>query len=294
MDEHFLNQLFEGVYKVDAQRKIMYWNEGAKNITGYDAIEVIGKHCYNNILNHQSEDGTALCFAGCPLRASIHDSKIREAKVTLRHKDGHRVPVFVKTIPTISNDSKVEECFEIFTVIKEHDDLLTDFNKLSKEAYEDLLTGVSNRRYVASYIESKIQEFRNFNIPFGVSFIDIDNFKKVNDVYGHQTGDDILIAIASTIRSNLRSNDMIGRWGGEEFVIVYSAINLNTLVKITEKVRSLIESTQVKCNDEDVAVTASIGATMVTETDDLESIIARADNLMYRSKVAGKNRVSIY
>jgi diguanylate cyclase (GGDEF)-like protein/PAS domain S-box-containing protein len=292
MHDGILDQLFEGVYIVDPSRKITFWNEGAEQTTGYKADEVMGKSCFNNILNHQGEDGTALCFAGCPLKASLNDGNIRSANVTLQHKDGYRVPVNVKTVPITNNEGKITGCYELFTIIKNNDDIITNLNRLSKDAYEDPLTGVSNRRFISSYIESKIHEYKTFGIPFGINFIDIDDFKKVNDIYGHHIGDEVLKTVSATIKNNLRSNDLVARWGGEEFIIVFGGISQDTMPMVSEKMRRLVQTSRLRRPEGDITVTISVGATMIRDTDHISSIIARADELMYQSKQKGKNLVT--
>ncbi len=91
----------EGVYFVDTDRKITFWNDYAQEITGFSATEVLDSHCYDNILNHVDDAGTQLCKTGCPLHKTIEDSIKGEASVYLHHKDGHRVPVVVRTFPCL-------------------------------------------------------------------------------------------------------------------------------------------------------------------------------------------------
>lgn len=94
-----LENLNDGVYYVDNDRKITYWNKSAERITGYTAEEVVGSFCYDNILQHIDEKGTQLCKNGCPLSLTISDGNIRDINVCLHHKDGYRVPIYVRSIP---------------------------------------------------------------------------------------------------------------------------------------------------------------------------------------------------
>ena len=95
----YLGQLFEGAYVVDTERTILYWNKAAEELTGYREKEVIGKHCYDNILMHVDDKGTNLCKGMCPLEGSLRDGLVRDVSVFLRHKNGHRVPVHVRAVP---------------------------------------------------------------------------------------------------------------------------------------------------------------------------------------------------
>jgi len=296
MDKHFLDMLeylYEGVYFVDTNRTITYWNKGAEKITGYTATEVENRKCYENILNHKDENNTSLCHNGCPLHATIGDGNQREARVYLQHKKGHRVPVTVRTMPVYDENNKINGAIEIFIDDKNETKLLSNLEQYRKEASEDTLTGLSNRRYIKSIIESKIIEFHEINIPFGVAFIDIDYFKKVNDDYGHDVGDEILKLVAHTLESNLRHHDAVGRWGGEEFIAIFSDIDAEGMSIITEKLRFLVEASKLRLNDNELHVTISIGSTISKPEDNAESIVKRADELMYQSKIAGRNRATI-
>lgn len=125
-------------------------------------------------------------------------------------------------------------------------------------------------------------------------FIDIDHFKQFNDIYGHDVGDKVLCMVAATLKQNLRKTDTVGRWGGEEFLaILYDATSFDVLKSICEKLRTLVELSRLDLADNSLNVTISIGATLLLPHDTPESIVRRADELMYQSKQAGRNRISI-
>jgi len=288
-----LENLYEGVYFVDKLRTITSWNKGAQEITGFTSEEVVHRKCYANILNHVDINGVALCFDGCPLHATIQDGEAREANVFLQHKNGHRVPVKIKALPIINNEGNIEGAVEIFSEIQDNSSIQNEIVQLQKEASLDPLTKVPNRKYLNAIIESKIREYKTVKVSFGINFIDIDNFKHVNDTYGHAVGDEILKLLVQTIQSNLRKYDVIGRLGGEEFVIVYSDLSQDDLSSVSEKIRILIASSVLRVPQHELKITVSIGATFVGGSDTVTSIIDRADSLMYKSKKDGKNKVTI-
>ncbi len=292
-NEDIIGNLFEGAYFVDKERTITSWNRGAEEITGFTAAEVLNRKCYDNILNHVDENGVGLCFQGCPLQASMVEGVSREASVYLQHKDGHRVPVLVRAIPLFNEKNEAIGAMEFFSENKKEHSLLSKIERYRKESSEDQLTQIPNRRYLETIIESKVREFQTVNTPFGICFLDIDNFKRVNDDYGHDIGDEILKIVSKTVQSNLRNSDSIGRWGGEEFIIVFSNLDIHGLSIVSEKIRYLIENSKYRSGKTEVQVSVSIGATISLETDTVKSIIKRADELMYQSKLDGKNRVTI-
>lgn len=289
-----------GVYFVDNERKITFWNKGAADLSGFDYNEVVGKYCFNNILNHVDEEGNRLCIEGCPLKATIHDGKDREAVVYLHHKAGHRVKVKVEATPVFEN-GKIIGAVEVFQKIDENHmtrkvEVLDEYSvdDLKILALYDQLTGVPNRRYVSSFLSSKMNEYKALGIKFGVLFIDIDNFRIFNNTYGHDLGDKVLQVVSNTFLNGVRKSDLVARWGGEEFVIVLPMVNKQELKKIAEKVRMLVENSVLRENGIEHKVTVSIGGSILSKKDkDENNVVKRADKNMYFSKQNGKNHVTI-
>lgn len=169
-----------------------------------------------------------------------------------------------------------------------------DKRKLNDLLMRDELTKVFNRRYLDFKLNNIIKEAEEFNTKFGVLFIDIDYFKRVNDTYGHNIGDEVLKVVSKTINSNIRKNDILGRWGGEEFIAIIKVDNKKELISIAEKLRKKVGETYFTLNDkEKVSVTISIGGTIYNKNEDIVSLISRADNNMYNSKKTGRNKVTI-
>lgn len=287
-----LENIDEGVYFVDTKRTLTFWNKGAEKITGFSSDEILGRKCFSNILNHVDEQGTHLCHNGCPLHQTLSDGMERINTVYLHHKDGNRVPVKVKVLPIKENDTIVG-AVEIFT-----DESLSPIRYKELENYKmlammDQLTDIPNRRYVDSFLESKLREAKDLAIPFGILFIDIDHFKMVNDTYGHDIGDEILKMVAKTTSSVIRSTDLLGRFGGEEFIAILTGMSEDFLLKKAEQLRMLIENSRKRLGDGNdlLGVTVSIGATMYQEDSDIKDIIKRADTLLYKAKESGRNQV---
>jgi diguanylate cyclase (GGDEF)-like protein/PAS domain S-box-containing protein len=287
-----VENLYDGIYFVDKNRKIIFWNKGAEYITGFKESEVKGRFCYDNILNHVNDDGCALCWNGCPLQKTNEDGITREVCVYLHHKNGHRIPVSVRAVAIYDGDEIIGS-IEVFKDETENRKILENLGEFETQALYDSLTGLRNRRYLEAYIGSKINEFETLEIPFGIAFIDIDKFKDFNDVYGHDTGDEVLKMVARTFTGSIRNTDVIGRWGGEEFVAVFEGVDELNLLHLSEKIRMLVETSSIKYNDENIRVTISVGATIFKKDDTGESAIRRADLLMYQSKLGGRNKVTV-
>jgi diguanylate cyclase (GGDEF)-like protein/PAS domain S-box-containing protein len=291
--KRILENLHDGLYFVDRDRVITYWNKAAEQISGFTADEVIGRRCADNILTHVDSDGDALCGGNCPLAATIADGNPREAEVYMHHRDGHRIPISVRVSTLTDRDGKVIGGIELFTDISNYAANELRVKELEKAALLDSLTQLANRNYIETEIHSRLEEKRRFNIPSGILFIDIDHFKKINDMYGHNVGDDVLKFTAKTFVANARPFDLYGRWGGEEFIGIIRNINRKDLELFGNRLCSLIESSYIIHKNEKIHITISIGATLAGTDDTIDSLIKRADTLLYKSKETGRNRLTI-
>lgn len=285
-----LNGISEGVYFVDINRKISFWNRAAEEITGYLSKEIVNRYCCDNILNHVDEKGNKLCISGCPLLDTMNDGKPREQKVYLRHKNGFRIPVIVKVI-SIYEKGKIIGAVETFTDVSPNKMLLQSNNNLMENIFKDELTKLPNRKYLNVHLNSVMLKYKNLKTPFGLMFLDIDFFKKVNDNYGHNTGDKILKMVAKVFGNACRDNDVIGRWGGEEFIGVFENIDEKKIMEIADRIRMLIENSELDIDNEKIKVTISIGASLIRDDEIIESLIKRADEGVYLAKKNGRNRV---
>jgi diguanylate cyclase (GGDEF)-like protein/PAS domain S-box-containing protein len=288
-----IENIFDGLYLVDKDHCIIYWNQVAETITGYRADEIIGRRCRDNILVHVDANGKNLCHSKCPLAATIADGTLRDAEVYLHHKDGHRVPVWVRAAPLRDTAGNIIGAAELFTDLSANNAITTKVQELEKLSLLDNLTQLANRRYLEIELDSRISEKQRYDTDFGIVFMDIDWFKQVNDTYGHDVGDRVLKVVARTFMNTARPSDLMGRWGGEEFVGILKRMDDDGLRSTAERIRSLVEKSHLRENGLTLKVTVSIGATLAESTDTAESIVKRADTLLYRSKANGRNRCTI-
>jgi diguanylate cyclase (GGDEF)-like protein/PAS domain S-box-containing protein len=284
-----IENLHDGLYIVDRNRVIIYWNKAAEHISGYTAKEVIGKSCADNILTHVDSEGNNLCTGMCPLAATIADGKPREAELFMHHKNGHRIPVSVRINTITGKDGNIIGGIELFTNISNQMATKMRVKELEKLALIDNLTQLANRHFLEQEIQSSFEEKKRLNISFGILLMDIDHFKKVNDTYGHDVGDEVLKFISNTFISNTRPFDLFSRWGGEEFIGIIRNVNGQDLEVLGNRIRLLIKNSYIIHENKNLHVTISIGATIAKTGDSIESLIKRADTLLYKSKEAGRN-----
>jgi len=290
-----IDNLYDGVYFCSRERVITYWNKGAERITGYTSQVVVGRSCRDNVLNHITANGVHLCETLCPLAACMEDGKVREADVFLHHADGHREPVLVRAAPMYDAEGNIIGAVETFSSDMGLRAVRQELHELRHAVQTDTLTSIRNRHYLEGRIQGVIAELKQRpGTLVGLLFMDIDHFKQVNDTYGHDAGDKVLQMVAATLEHNLRDSDVIGRWGGEEFLaILYDVASLEALKFISEKLRMLVEFSRLDLAATSLVVTISVGATLLLPTDNPESFVLRADALMYQSKQAGRNQVSL-
>ncbi len=182
-------------------------------------------------------------------------------------------------------------------LLKKERQLTAELNGMNESlrilATMDSLTGVFNRRTILESLEKELHRSHRYGKVFGIILTDIDFFKMVNDTYGHQTGDNVLKCVCDNISANIRVNDVIGRYGGEEFLIIMPETDTDQAAIAAEKLRSAIESMALSQENIQVKVTASFGVSSYRQNDDTKMIIARVDKALYESKKNGRNRVTV-
>lgn len=170
--------------------------------------------------------------------------------------------------------------------------------ELEEHAVTDPLTGLLNRRGFLTYVEDAVarSKRRESASPVSIILIDIDHFKMVNDVYGHNGGDKVLKAVARLLKENVRGADKVGRWGGEEIIVLLEGADEEDAYKRAEGFRKMISSLQIKKNGRIISVTASLGVASRTQDDGFDSntLIKRSDKALYEAKDAGRDRVVLW
>jgi diguanylate cyclase (GGDEF)-like protein len=166
--------------------------------------------------------------------------------------------------------------------------------RLEELATTDPLTGLANRKQIMTSLDLQMDGFSRHGTKFSLLMLDIDFFKKVNDTYGHQAGDSVLVELASILRTILRTLDTAGRYGGEEFVVILDTADQSQAVQSAERIRQAVERHVFSFHGHELRITVSIGASVIYPTDEtVDSLIARVDKALYMAKSEGRNRVCI-
>ena len=291
--KELLDHMSDGVYFVDRERRIQYWNEGACRLTGYQAKDIVGRFCHDEILCHVDYTGKRLCQEGCPLSACMADGKQREASVFMRHEQGRRVPVHVRVQPIRRADGTIAGAVEIFNDDSAQSEALRKAEDLNRLAFLDHLTKLPNRRFLEMSLSTALSEYQVHHDPFGVMMIDLDQLKNINDTFGHGCGDRALQEVAKILAGSLRPTDTVGRWGGDEFLAIMGHLDHPVLKRLAERCVAMVNQASISGNDEKlVSLSISVGATLAGAVVTGEELVHRADKLLYESKKAGRSRAS--
>lgn len=288
--ERLLDHLYDGVYFVDRNRIIRYWNHAAERLSGYSSSEVVGRACQDNILCHTDCQGTLLCKRGCPLLKSMREDEPISARVFLKHRKGHRVPVDVSVMPIYDDNGKSVGAVEIFRDASPVVALELAYRQMRELAEKDPLTGAINRRQALEILDRQMTLQRESGMPFSLIMADIDHFKLVNDSFGHAVGDEALKAFESCLEAKSRGSDIVARIGGEEFLIILPNLDVSHALQIAERLRKSVAKIRIADPDA-LRLTASFGVAEADPNESLDHLLARVDAALYRAKRLGRDRV---
>lgn len=292
------------VSKTNPKGVITYVNDKFCEISGYSRDELIGKP--HNVIRHPDMPREAFK----DLWDTIKSKKSWNGVVTNMRKDGSQYIVDTTVIPILDVDGDVVEYIAIrhdITELEETKQQLRNINKamknkvdelysmtntLEQKAYKDNLTGINNRENFEEIFGLEIANSNLNNQPLSLIIFDVDNFKLVNDTYGHQAGDLLLKDLVTLIGNNIKNGDIFARWGGEEFVILTPATEMNGAYNLAENLRKLVQSNVFKYVENNL--TLSFGIAELSKDDTKKTLFEKADKAMYEAKKNGRNKTEIY
>lgn len=295
--ERFLNTIFDSIRDpfsiLDSDYRIIRVNEAYARMKSKSTQDLIGKICYEVLENRDS-----VCDA-CVIKRTFDaaDPFAKDKIVTL--PDGSEVWVEIYTYPIIDEDGRVSHVIEYIRDItdrkkseEERKHLIEELNHLSRT---DSLTGLLNRRALTERLEYEVNRAKRYHSELSLILCDIDNLKAINDTYGHNEGDRALQILSGTFSELVRRPDIVGRYGGDEFMLILPETPISGAVNLAERVRTSVEKAGFKLTDEErIPISLSLGATSLhAADDDVNSLVQRSDDALYISKQTGRNKVTI-
>lgn len=250
-------------------------NDAMCNLSGYRRGEVVGRP--SSIFQHDSTEPSDFV----EMWQKISDGQTWQGEFHNQHRNGESFWLNTYISPRYDNEGQKVGYISVSSDI-------TDKRKLQTISDKDVLTGLYNRSKLNHVLDSEYKRSQRYAAPFSVLILDIDHFKTINDSHGHLVGDKTLVEVSNLLRYNVRQTDFIGRWGGEEFIVVCPNTELKEGVLVAEKLRKSIEHFQF---EEVEKVTVSIGVTAFDGGHDIQKMLEVADQNLYKAKATGRNRV---
>ena len=287
-----LDTLSEGVTFVNHDRQICYWNRGAAEITGYRDFHVLGQRCSDGLLEHVDEEGRPLCGDRCPLASTLADGVSREIRGYLHHREGHCVPVLVRTSAIRASRGTVTGAVEVFSDTTPQLRSEERIRELKLLSLLDPVTGVGSRRWAEMTIRNRVVERDRYGLSSGVLLIDVDGFAGIRERHGPETADRLLRVMARSLEGALRAEDFLGRWGDDEFLVVLASVNPGQLASTAQRVRLLAARSTV-AGVPAMSHTVSIGAALARTGETANSLTRRIEERVGTAREGGGDRVEI-
>lgn len=288
---HVLESLYDAYYITDSDLRLVVCSHGLTRLFP-DSAFVPGEPWSRRLIGGIDERGHTLPDTAYPLHKVLDTNQPHCSILRLPSDSGQRHEVEFHAIPLQDARGGLHGVAEIVRDLSHSKRNAALYTELRQAANHDPLTGVANRGQLESRLSDLYADFEQspHPEPFSVIFLDIDHFKRINDTYEHATGDEVLVNLVRLLEDELYSGETLGRYGGEEFLILCPGTDLEHAVKRAERVRRAIQNANLVANRE-IPVTASLGVSEIGPEEPAEAVLHRADQALYDAKRSGRNRV---
>ncbi len=268
------------VFITDAEGAIQRVNPAFTRLTGYTDEEAIGRH--PGELLHSGYQGWAFYQA---MFEQLKHQGAWEGEIWDQRKDGAIIPLYMSVSAIRDQQGAIEHYVAVCHDISRQKQLEAE---LERQAFYDRLTEVSNRRHFESLLEQESQRAQRYGHALSLVFLDVDHFKALNDAYGHELGDRVLVELVQLLQQRLRASDVVGRWGGEEFLVMLPETRCGQACQVAESLRAQVQETPMPGAG---SITISLGVAEYQRGEALKDFIKRADDALYDAKSSGRNCV---
>jgi PAS domain S-box-containing protein len=273
-----LDHFDEGVYMVDRDRRIVYWNRAAEEITGYRQHEVVGCCCAAGLLMHADEDGTVLCTGSCPLEQVMEDGVSSERTLTLKHKDGFRLPVRVRAMAIRDAAAGCAGAVEVFSPATPSG--YETFGNLRAHGCLDEETGAAARPWGELWAEQRIAEMERFGMPLGWLSVELNDVQRTESGCGHGAVTAALATLARTLQSNLSPADVLTRWDRAAFRVSLHNCAPGQLAEVSRSVARLAQLSEFRWWGERIPLAVRVRAVLAHPGDTLATLEARLSGVL--------------
>jgi|GEM_PF-3194752 len=290
-----VRQAYESIVMTDLEANIEYVNPAFEKVTGYKKEEMIGRNA--GIL----KSGLQSDQVYKDMWNTLNRDMVWHGELKNKRKDGGIYLEEVRISPVFGTKGKkisyiAVKC-DVTELRKVQEELEKSEQRFKELSMMDYLTSLYNRRHIFERIEELIERRNRFNETFAIAIIDLDHFKKINDKYGYKAGDKVLRSVARLLKSQVRKYDVVGRYDGEEFIILFPEINRKEALHVMERIKGFTEDMKVVYDKNEMYVTFSCGIADIEEVKKprkhVDMIVEKADRRLYKAKENGRNRIVI-
>ncbi|MGQ0635157.1 MAG: diguanylate cyclase [Planctomycetaceae bacterium] len=288
---YLLENLYDGFYLVDSDLKFVVWNGGLQKLLGHSDDELLQRPWSSRLLQYADGRGRELSEGELPMRQAVESGRAAAGAVRVRNAEGRVVDVEVQTVPLVDDWGRLRGVAEIFRSASRNRLPPREFRDLRLAASRDPLTGVANRGELEAQLKQLLSESvgEQPTAPCSAIFLDVDHFKEINDTFGHAVGDIVLIEIARLLQQETYAGEFVGRYGGEEFLVLCPATDIDQAIPRAERMRLAIAGLELS-ELEQWPLTASFGVTQALPGDTTGAMMRRADKALYAAKNGGRNQ----
>jgi diguanylate cyclase (GGDEF)-like protein/putative nucleotidyltransferase with HDIG domain len=288
-----LEQVYDGFFLVDSDLRYVIWSTGAERLLGHRIADLSGRMWNSAPLGYSDPAAKGVPNStDSPLQCVLSTRQPHARTLQLRRADGSLMVVETQTLPLVDARGHLQGVLEAFRGPDRSQRAPQGYrDQLRRAACTDPLTGLSNRGELERLLKQTLEDAQGIEWaePFSVVFLDVDHFKKINDSFGHAAGDAVLQAVAECLRSEAHSSEIVGRYGGEEFIIICPGAVNDFAVRRAERFRQAVARLKVR-ELQGRRITASFGVSQAEEEDTVHDVIDRADRALYMAKNHGRNQ----
>jgi diguanylate cyclase (GGDEF)-like protein/putative nucleotidyltransferase with HDIG domain/PAS domain S-box-containing protein len=288
---YLLENLYDGFYVVDADLRFVVWNDGVHRLVGLPADRLLDRVWTSHTICYADADGRELTDRELPLRQAQESGKATSRHVKIMDAAGSWRDIELQSVPLIDDAGRLRGVAEMLRDNLRSDVEPRQHREMQRAANRDPLTGVANRNELRSQINQLFTAANKdgWKLTFSLIFVEIDHFKQINDQFEHGTGDRVLIEAARLLQQETYSGEIVGRYGGEQFMIVCPTTGGDQAFKRAERIRLTLSQLQVE-DLADWSLTGSFGVTHAVSGDTIESLLSRVDKALYTATHAGRNQ----
>jgi two-component system cell cycle response regulator len=288
-----LDSLQTGVYIVDRNRRIRFWNEGAEQITGYLRQDVVGRFLRDHLLTTGDKAKDLDSDPDDPLNLAFRDGKPSSMDVSILHKEGYRVPIVLRTLPIRNSHGAVVGAAESFERNRSASEWTRRQSTFADLACLDSATGVAARSFMETQLREHVDIFAENNAPFGILLVQIDHLEEFRASRGPGVVSTILRVIAQSVQNCLRPTDLVGCWGENQFIAILLNCRESEVALVGERIRRMVAQAEVEWWGDTFSVTSPMGGAGCRPGDELEALVARAAASLEESIGKGGNCVTV-